>query len=323
MPTVFLDGSFLTPDDARLAVFDAALQHGVGLFETLLGVRGEGGVRLLHADAHAARLRESAVSLGLAGAVHAPALIEALHRTLQRAADDLPDASRFRVRLTLTGGDLNLLPRAGGGPHRPTLLIVAQPATEYPHAMFEQGVLATLADLKVNPLDPSAGHKTCNYWMRLRELQSASSKGAAEALVFSITNHLAGGCVSNAFIVRGGVLFTPIARGEEQDAAGPDPPGDTPAPRRHGAVLPSPVLPGVVRRWVLDWALAEGVEARTRMLALDDVLTADEVFLTNSSWGVLPVTALEAHAIGGGRVGPVAARLRRAWRDLTADATRL
>ena len=63
-------------------------------------------------------------------------------------------------------------------------MIVVQPATEYPAEMFERGVMAVIADMRVNPLDPMSGHKTLNYWGRLRELQAAAAKRAGEAIVF-------------------------------------------------------------------------------------------------------------------------------------------
>lgn len=323
MPTVFLDGQFLDRDAAKVSAFDAGLQHGVGLFETMLAVRGPDRPRVLHLPEHLSRLRASAASLGLAEHLHAGPLGEAVERTAARAAQDAPGVTRWRVRLTLTGGDLNLLGRPGGVEerrrqgHQPTLLIVAQPATEYPPEQFERGALVVLADLRVNPLDPVQGHKTLAYWSRLRELQVAAAKHAGEALVFSITNHLAGGCVSNAFVVKDGVLHTPIARGEEEEAASGGGSPQEPTARGRGAVLPSPVLPGIVRRWVMDWALGAGVEVHRRMLTLADVLEADEVFLTNSSWGVLPVSQVEAHGVGRGRPGPIAWRLREAWQELT------
>jgi branched-chain amino acid aminotransferase len=202
-------------------------------------------------------------------------------------------------------------------------MIVAQPATAYPPEMFERGALAVLGDMRVNPLDPFQGHKTLNYWPRLRELQTAAAKRAGEALVFQVTNYLAGGCVSNAFIVKDGVLMTPIARGEETEVAEGEPGSDelgseglNASGNARGAVMPSPVLPGVVRRWVMDWALAQGMDVERRMLSIDDVLGADEVFLTNSSWGVLPIVAVEAERIGEGRVGEVAGRLCGAWSEL-------
>jgi branched-chain amino acid aminotransferase len=335
MATVFLNGRFVSRDEAAVSAFDAGFQHGVGLFETMLAVRRDAGWRVLHVREHLERLSVSARGLGLSETLRVAALEEAVVRTVERGGQEIGTA-RLRVRLTITGGDLNLLgqaragsevlpepgqphpPPEGEGGQAPTLLIVAQPATEYPAEMFERGVGVVLADLRVNPLDPFQGHKTLNYWPRLRELQVAAGKRAGEGLVFQVTNHLSGGCVSNAFVVRGGIVYTPIARGEEEEVAagGIEDPAETAGPPG-GATLPSPVLPGIVRRWVMDWCEAEGIEFERRMLTIDDVLGADEVFLTNSSWGVLPVVKVEREAVGDGVVGEVSKRLIAAWRELS------
>jgi branched-subunit amino acid aminotransferase/4-amino-4-deoxychorismate lyase len=243
---------------------------------------------------------------------------------------DDADATHLRVRVTLTGGDLNLLEAARNADaareQTPTLLIVAQRATQYPDEMFARGVRVSIADMKANPLDPFAGHKTLNYWARLRELQMASAKRAAEALVFQVTNHLAGGCVSNALIVKDGEVYTPIAQGEEAEVVeggdgadafgGEDDEMAGMGRGGKGAIMPSPVLPGVTRRWALDVALADATRIHRRMLTIDDVLDADEIILTNSSWGALPVIAVENSAIGDGKVGDFAKRLREAWVEL-------
>jgi len=49
--------------------------------------------------------------------------------------------------------------------------------------------------------------------------------------------------------------------------------------------------------------------------AIDDLLDADEVFLTNSSWGVLPVVRIESRDIAAGTVGDLTTTLRNAWLD--------
>lgn len=317
MITVFLNGQFVSRDEARVSAFDAGLQHGVGLFETILGgCAGEPPKRpwAFALEEHLDRLIESARMLGLSDSLRAPALAQAVLTTIERST--LPLA---RVRLTITGGDLNLLDRARGLPDAsasdkapppaprvdPTVLIVAQPATEYPPEFFERGVMATIADLKLNPLDPSAGHKTTNYWMRLRELQQAAMKRAGEALVFQVTNHLAGGCVSNAFIVKDGRLITPIARGEEA--------GEDRGAGAKGVFMPSPVRTGVTRGWVLEWARGQRVQVERRLVTIQDVLEADEVFLTNSSWGVLPVSRVEQRPISTAKPGPLTTTLMHAW----------
>ncbi len=316
MATVFLNGAFLGRDEARVSAFDASVQHGVGLFETMQAVERTDGWEVLDVDAHLDRLANSARELRLTERLRVDALREAVQRTVTKAGEEEEGATRLRVRLTITGGDLNLLAasRIAEGSkddaQQPTLLISATKATEYPREMFDRGVLATIADWKANPLDGMQGHKTINYWARLRELQTAATKNAAEALVFQVSNYLCGGCVSNALIVRNGVVLTPIARGEEMAGAEPEEAGSG----KGRAVMPSPVLPGVTRRWALEWAEDEGLEFEKRMISIDDVLNADEVLLTNSSWGVLPVVAIESRVLGAGKPGEIGAALVSAWR---------
>jgi branched-subunit amino acid aminotransferase/4-amino-4-deoxychorismate lyase len=292
---VWLNGRWLPLGDARVSAFDAGLQHGVGLFETMKVAHG----RVWRLDDHLARLARSAVLLRLTGRLETAPLAEVVRQALERSG--LSDA---RIRLTVTGGDLNLLARGEAAParHDPTILVAVQPPTRYPEDFFTKGIRVTVADAKANPLDPFAGHKTLWYWPRLAELQAAAAKGAGEALWFSVTNHLACGCVSNAFAVRDGKLLTPFARGEEPNGA-----------------LPSPVLPGVTRGRMLELAAAAGIPLERRMMTYDDLSGADEIFLTNTSWGVLPVVGVEAVEVGRGKPGPVTARLREAWlADLAA-----
>lgn len=292
---VWLNGKFLPRDEATIPVFDAGFQHGVGLFETMLARNG----RIFRPRAHLERLKESATELLLTERLQIDPLIEALHTTLEK--NGLQDV---RVRLTLTGGNLNLLQTTGRSAVDPTLLIVAQPPTEYPDAFFADGVTAMIADGRDNPFSPMAGHKTLNYWPRIRALQVANSRRASEALWFTVSNHLASGSVSNAFFVRDGVLFTPIARGEEQKGA-----------------LPSCVLPGITRAAVIELAESMEVEVRKEMLDIEQLLKADEVFLTNSSWGVLPVVRIEREEIATAMPGALTMRLREKWLQLVDDET--
>lgn len=294
--TVWLNGRFLSRDEARVSAFDAAFQHGVGLFETMLAAGPDG--RVFHLHRHLERLDRSARELGLTDSLKPRALAELVETVVARA-EQSDDDRRARVRLTITGGDLNLLSSTGRSGVDPTILIVVQPATVYPPEMFTKGVGVLIADAKANPLDPFAGHKTLNYWWRLHELQRAASARAAESIILQVTNHVCGGAVSNLFIVKDGALLTPIARGEEESGA-----------------LPSPVLPGITRSAIQDAAASLRIGYSRRMLSIAEVTDADELFLTNSSWGVLPVTRVEAHTIGAGTPGPVTLRLRERWLEM-------
>jgi len=317
----FLNGAFIDLNAATIPALDAGFQHAVGLFETMLGGVKDGKPWVVALDEHCERLSASAGALDLSPDLRAGALADAVLATVTRS-----NLHRARVKLTVTGGDLNLLARpASGGdgsgePRRvdPTILITCQPATVYPEAMLNAGVTVSLADARANNFDPTQGHKTLNYWWRLRELQSAGRKGAAEALVFDVTSHLAGGCVSNVFVVKDGTVLTPFAKGEEgYGPQGPTgEPDDKPAAGRH---LPSPVLPGVTRAWAIDQLALKGVAVERRMLTIDDILAADELFLTNSSWGVLPVVQLEAKPIARRTPGPVADALLKVWKQFTSN----
>ena len=326
MTTVFLNGRFLDTNESTVSAFDAGLQHGVGLFETMLGgTTALDETWVYRLDDHLARLATSARELGLSERLRTQGLYDAVMETTARSG-----YARARVRLTITGGDLNMLHRTGdddgsrGGGAEPTVLIVAQPATTYPDAMFERGVMVSIADTRANPFNPFEGHKTLNYWWRLRELQAASPRGAAEAIVLQVSNHLCGGCVSNVFVVKDGVVRTPIARGEEVGREQADDNGDPMAPAvdasPEGVALPSPVLPGVTRQAVIEFAEMRSIPVERRMLSIEDLLGADEVFLTNSSWGVLPVAAIEAHPIGPGKPGEVTRSIREGWtRSVTGE----
>jgi branched-subunit amino acid aminotransferase/4-amino-4-deoxychorismate lyase len=294
MLQAWLNGAFVPMDQAKVSAFDAGFQHGVGLFETMAARHG----RVFRVMDHMARLRDSAMRLGLADRLRIDALADAAELAVER--NGMRDA---RVRLTLTAGDMNMLARgaaAGGAAadaaHDPTILIQVQPPTPYPPAIFEQGVGVRVADAQLNVADPFAGHKTLWYWPRLAALQQAAGMGLHEALWFDVTRGLGCGCVSNVFVVKGGVLHTPLARGEEPSDSG----------------LRSPVLPGITRAAVIALAGDAGIEVSRERIEVQALLGADEVFLVNSSWHVLPVVRIEQRTIGTGAPGPVTARLRAA-----------
>ena len=294
----FLNGKMVPQEQALVSADDAGLQHAVGLFETMAARHG----RVFRLDEHLARLARSAADLGLARELDTLALRDAVELTLRH--NELEEA---RVRLTVTAGAAAPLKRAGQAPPalpELTVLVVAVPPTVYDPAYFEKGITVLVAPPLANPLDPLCGHKTLSYWGRLRTLRQAAAAGAGEAIWLNISNHLASGAVSNLFLVKDGTVFTPLARGEEVQGA-----------------LPAPVLPGITRAAVLQLGAELGIACRRQMLAIDDLLDAEEVFLTNSGWQLLPVTRVEKKPIGDGHVGPLSRRLRAALLDLIEQET--
>lgn len=283
---IYLNGAMVAADEARISVEDAGFTHAVGLFETMSAYHG----RAFRLDQHVGRLIDSAGELGLARSLDAAELAGAVRQTL-----DHNGLTEARVRLTVTAGEVSMLRAASSEqPPTPTVLVVATEPVAYDAAYFETGIMALIAPQGANPFDAAAGHKTLAYWPRLRTLRQAAAAGAGEAIWLNISNHLASGSVSNIFLIKDETLLTPIARGEEADGS-----------------LRAPVLPGITRAAVLEIADTLGLAAERRMLDVDALLDADEVFLTNSSWQVLPVTRVEKNTIGDGQVGPITQRLRK------------
>jgi branched-subunit amino acid aminotransferase/4-amino-4-deoxychorismate lyase len=131
-----------------------------------------------------------------------------------------------------------------------------------------------------------------------------------EALWLTPGALVAGGCVSNVFGVKNGDLFTPTAQGEEVDDE-----------------EPSAVLPGITRQVIMDIAHDLGVDTNKKQVSFDELLDADEIFLTNSSWGVLPVIGVRAmiqtqegggtqdQPICAGEVGQLTKQLHVSYQD--------
>ena len=310
MMNVFFNGKIIPADEARISFDDAGLQHGVGLFETM---SAHGG-KVFRLQQHLERLAQSAITLGLVRKLEIAPLAQAVNMTL--AANELSDA---RIRLTLTAGSLSLLrpPQAGQPEPLPTVLIVVSPPTVYDPAFFERGVRVLIAPAYANPLDPLTGHKTLSYWGRLRTLRQAAAVGAHEALWLSITGHVVSGAISNLFMVKDDTLITPHVRGESVTL----PQGNDAQPSQPRSDVPSCVLPGVTRAAVIELAEKMGVHVERRLFTVDELLGADEVFLTNSSWYVLPATQVDKNEIGLGQVGDITQHLMLALREQVNQMT--
>jgi branched-chain amino acid aminotransferase len=282
MSIVWLNERLVPEEQAHLSPRDAGLLHAAGVFTTMRAYSG----RVFRLAEHLARLRGSCAALSI------PATLS--DEMIRDAVDDLLDAnglSDARLRLTVTRGaivDDRL---------NPTILLTAQAFEPYPAEFYERGMtVVVLDDQKLNPFDVQAGHKTLNYFSRLAALRSATERGAGEAIWFDVNNRLQSGSISNVFIVKEGKLRTP----------------PTAADLRGGR---SAVLPGVTRQAVVELAIQQKVDLAATPLTIDDLLGADEVFLTNSVMGLMPVCRIERKAIGNDRPGPVFRKLSEAYEE--------
>jgi branched-subunit amino acid aminotransferase/4-amino-4-deoxychorismate lyase len=189
----------------------------------------------------------------------------------------------------------------------PTVFLTAAPLEPYPAEYYARGMTVVLVDdQKLNPYDIQAGHKTLNYFSRLAALRSANKRQAGEALWFNVHNYLQSGSISNVFIVKAQTLITPPTNEELRDKTIAD---VTAYPR-------SATLPGVTRGSVIELAREAGIDVQLKSIDVNELLAADEVFLTNSIMQVMPVCRIERHAVGNDRPGAMTTMLQQKLSDL-------
>lgn len=126
-------------------------------------------------------------------------------------------------------------------------------------------------EYRLNESSPLTGVKSTSYAANLMILQEATKAGADEALMFNGRGELCEGASSNIFLVNGNKLLTPS--------------------------LSSGCLPGVIRRWVLQWAPELGLEVCEGVLSDVDLAAAQEVFLTSSLRGVQLVGEIDGRGL--------------------------
>jgi branched-chain amino acid aminotransferase len=277
---VYLNGQFLPAGDATVSVFDAGLLHGTGLFETMRSYNG----KVFRGRQHLERLWHSADVFSLTAPPPLDDLLDAMHELIRR--NDVPSA---RLRLTVTMGNTRALVQQeeSAGPN---VIIMATPLEPYPPRFYDEGVSVLVSPWRQSKHDVTAGHKTLGYMPRLLALRRAQQAGLLEALWFTADNLLAEGCISNVFIIKGGVVKTPPVE--------------------------TPILPGVTRATVIGVAKAAAIPLEERPLTINDLLEADEVFLTSTTMEVMPVCRIERHPIANDKPGPISERLLQLFREL-------
>lgn len=258
---------------APIPANDRGLHYGDGLFETIACAQG----RLCFEALHWERLERGCARLGLHGLDW-----EALRAEALRAA--AVERGLVKVIVTRGGGGRGYAPRDVGPPRR----IVLQYG--WPDESSDTAAAAatlTWSEVALAPQPLLAGLKHLNRLEQVLARARLEGSGADEALMCSEDGEVICGTMSNVFIVRRGGLLTPPV-----DRAG---------------------VAGVIRAVLLRDAAELGLSAAEASLRRADVEAAEEVFLTNSRWGIRPVRVLGARQFES---GPLTRRLQAHLRSI-------
>jgi D-amino acid aminotransferase len=279
---VHLNGRIVPSARARVSVFDRGLLYSDGVFETLRAYHG----RPFALREHLKRLTTSAEFLGIGLPRHPwQRDIAAL---LQR--NQLIETDAW-VRITVTRGVTapTLVP-----PTRinPTLLITAGPIDSSIATIQRTGVRVTLLPFARHGF--LSEHKVLDYLPAVLGKTIAARHDAFEGLYVDDQGRITEGTTSNVFVWRRRQLLTPPAAG---------------------------ILPGITRRMVIQAATAAGLRVCEQELTKKDLLDADEAYLTSSLAEVVPITAVDARAIGDGQVGPHTRQIQAIYRQTVDHAS--
>ncbi len=276
---VYLNGNFVTKEQAVVSVFDHGFLYGDGIYETMRAYDGNFFLLKKHLD----RLKRSARVVSLKLPLPLEQIRAALIGTLK--INNLLDAY-VRLHISRGPGEIGLDPALCPAP---TMVITAKPFHTYPAKYYERGVGAAIVKTRRNhPLAVSPSIKSTNFLNNILAKIEAVKAHAFEGIMLNWEGFVSEGTVSNVFLVKKGVLLTP-----HKDTG---------------------ILEGVTRDLVLRLAKRKKIIIRESRITPKTLLAADECFITNTTMEVMPVTTVNRKTIGNGRPGPFTVLLHQEYR---------
>ncbi|MBV0932437.1 D-amino acid aminotransferase [Marinobacterium weihaiense] len=272
---VYLNGQFLPPEQAQISVFDRGFLFADSVYEVIPFYQGV-GFRL---QEHLQRLAYSLDAIGLQAEQDWPVLLNELVRR--------NGGGNRSVYLQISRGSEGRRRFASEGKLQPTVFACTTPIRH----IYDEGAdriqgynVILTDDLRWHRCDIKSTGLLANLLMQ----QQAHRAGADEALLVR-DGVLSEGTSSNLFVVRDGVIHTPR--------------------------LSAGILGGTTRALILELATDAGIPCQETDLRPEALATADEVWISSSTRGVVPVTRIDGQPVADGQKGPL-------WQHMFALFTR-
>ena len=272
----YVNGTYCPIEEAVVSIEDRGFQFGDGIYEVIAVYNG----RPFQLDGHLRRLERSAEMIALDLDVEAmriePIVIEGVRRS------GLTDVY---VYIQITRG---CAPRAHAVPEglSPTVVMTFKPLVPLSIDVREKGIaVMTTPDLRWR----NCCVKAITLLPNVLAKSEAVRRGYDDALFVSDDGHVREATSGNVFTVRDSVIHTP--------------------PRDER------VLHGITQSFIMACAETIGLRFVETHLPLDEMMQADEVFVSSTAVEVLAVRSIDDRPIAGGKVGPVTTRLHLAFQD--------
>ena len=287
MPTAInVNGRIAYGTDATIPVLDHGFLYGEGVYEVCRTYHGHP----LLFDRHMRRMRNSAGMIALPIPLTDGEALALVTQTLAAgslATPGLPGPEAY-VRLLLTRGVGELSYDPASCP-RPTVVVIVKPHVKPAADIYDEGVRVSLVPIVRNhPLSLNPLIKSNNLLNNALAMQDALKQGAFEAVMRNHRGEIAECSQSNLFVVKGGTAITPP--------------------------IDAGLLAGITREFLFEVAQEMGVPMAESLVRDEDLLGADEAFLTSTTREVVPIVLVDDHRVGSGRPGPVTRALLEGFR---------
>lgn len=277
----YLNGEFTTLREARVSVMDRGFIFGDGVYEVVPVYAG----RPFRLEQHLARLERSLAELRIANPLPlaewralTQKLVSACAQALGAAVTELDQLVYLQVTRGVAMRD-HVMP-AG---IRPTVFATSNRMAGPSEADRAQGVACVSAD----DFRWRKAHVKCvSLAGAVLARQLSADQGAAETVMFR-DGFLSEGAAANVWVVKDGAVT--------------------------GVTPDQLVLEGIRYGVIAEICSQAGIRFALRRISRAEVLAADELLLTNASKEVLAITSLDGQPVGGGRPGPIYARLHAGY----------
>lgn len=279
--TININGEIYSPENAKISVFDRGFLFGDSIYEVTYSKNRS----FVFLDEHLDRLWNSAALIGMDIQISREELIDQILKTAK--ASNI-DEAYVRVIITRGESEINLNPVG----HKQNLVIYIKPNIVYPQELYDRGLNLALAQRPRNDrrtLDPNA--KSGNYLNNVLAIQEAKKLNADDAIMANIDGEIAEGTTFNIWMVKDGKAVTP-----------------------HPS---SGLLKGITRQKVLDICKTFDFPCEEGKITIDDLSGAQELFITSSTKGVMPVYKLDGKTYAETSAQrPVTQKLWEKYREL-------
>ncbi|OCG05001.1 branched-chain amino acid transaminase [Gilliamella apis] len=281
---IWLNGEMIPWADAKIHVMSHALHYGTSVFEGVRCYETNKGPAIFRHKEHAQRLLNSAKIYRFPVPYSLEEIMEATRQVIKK--NNLKSAY---IRPLAFIGDVGMgvIPPAG---YQTDVMIAAFPWGAYlGEDALEQGIDAMVSSwnrFAPNTI-PAAAKAGGNYLSSLLIGSEARANGFQEGIALDVNGQLSEGSGENLFIVKDGILFTPL--------------------------LSSSALPGITRDAIITLARDLGIEVREQTLSRESLYLADEVFMTGTAAEITPVRSVDRIQVGIGRCGPITKQIQQTF----------